>query len=186
MGPHDDYCDEKSDEKRSGSVCDVNKFGPNDEYCDERNDERSDENYEKGDEYGMVDKNQKENHDHLGECSKFHSLEGDDSLPNKEYIMRKCTHCGIDKYKKLIERNNPHICTSTDELKWKLWENIHYEKDGEKKSTMGDKEHHGDVCKLVNDYMDHLDSMSLHQFNKIYQTKLSIFASVHYIRVKYF
>ena len=94
-----------------------------------------------------------------------------DSLPNKDCVMRRCTHCGINKYRQLIEKNNPQINTSTDELKWKLWENIPYEKDGEKRSKMGDKEHSGNAGKLVDDYMSHLDSMSLHQFNKIYQTK---------------
>ena len=100
---------------------DVDVFLPHDEkrsQHDDNCDDKSDEKCEWGDEYGMVDQNEKGNHHHLGVCSKFHSLEGDDSLPNKDCVMRRCTHCGINKYRQLIEKNNPQINTSTDELKW--------------------------------------------------------------------
>lgn len=59
----------------------------------------------------------------------------------------------------------------TDTLQWKQWQNVPYVKSGIMKNRMGDKEHSGNLSYLVGKYMEQLNTMSIHQFNKIYQVK---------------
>ena len=85
--------------------------------------------------------------------------------------MRQCGKCRVEKYQKLLEEKNPQINTCKENLVWKQWKNIPYTKNGVTKRKMGDEVNTGNLKRLVCDYSTHLDSMSLHQFNKIYQLR---------------
>ena len=150
----DEQCDENGAQVKSDEISQVKSeaMTQSDEYCD-GNVTQSHEN--KGHEH------------HLGDCLKFHSLQGDDCLPKKECVLCTCSECGVEKYKKILESKNPKILTSGDKISWKQWKNIQYEKDGVVRSKMGDQAETGTLHKLVDDYINHLDSMSLHQFNKL-------------------
>ena len=83
--------------------------------------------------------------------------------------MRKCSDCGVDKCRKIVEENNSELLQSTDKIQWKQWKNITYTKNNEEKHKMGDDIETGTNQTLFNSYMQQLHDMSLHQFNKVWQ-----------------
>ena len=58
-----------------------------------------------------------------------------------------------------------------DIIKWRQWEQIPYEKEGEKKSKIGEDIKTGTMQDLLNHYINQLHDMSVHQFCKIWQLK---------------
>ena len=39
-------------------------------------------------------------------CTQYHSFEANDELPQKQCVMRKCSECGVNKYKEIISDKN--------------------------------------------------------------------------------
>ena len=58
-----------------------------------------------------------------------------------------------------------------DIIKWRQWQQIPYEKEGEKKSKIGDDIKTGTMKDLLDHYINQLNDMSVHQFCKIWQLK---------------
>ena len=121
--------------------------------------------------------NYSENHDvksdgnNKPDCSSFHTFDHPDELPQKKCVMRKCSDCGVEKYRRIVEQNNSELLQSTDKIQWKQWKNITYTKNEEEKHKMGDDIETGTNQTLFNSYMQQLQEMSLHQFNKVWQLK---------------
>ena len=104
-------------------------------------------------------------------CTQYHSFEANDELPLKQCVLRKCSECGVNKYKEIISGKNTNLLNSKDIIKWKQWEKVPYEQDGEKKSEMGDNVKTGTIQDLLDHYIKQLHDMSVHQFSKVWQLK---------------
>ena len=101
----------------------------------------------------------------------FIHLKKNDELPAKKCVWRKCSDCGVEKYKVMLSQNNKHLLESQDIIKWRHWQKIPYEKEGEKKSKIGDDIKTGTMKDLLDHYINQLHDMSVHQFCKIWQLK---------------
>ena len=77
----------------------------------------------------------------------------------------------MEKYKVMLSQNNKHLLESQDIIKWRQWQEISYEKEGEKKSKIGDDIKTGTMKNLLDHYINQLHDMSVHQFCKIWQLK---------------
>ena len=75
------------------------------------------------------------------------------------------------QYKVMLSENNKDLLSSKDIIKWKQWDQIPYEKEGEKKSKIGEDIKTGTMQDLLNHYINQLHDMSVHQFCKIWQLK---------------
>ena len=71
----------------------------------------------------------------------------------------------------MLSENNKDLLSSKDIIKWKQWDQIPYEKEGEKKSKVGEDIKTGTMQDLLNHYINQLHDMSVHQFCKIWQLK---------------
>ena len=83
-----------------------------------------------------------ENHDvksdgnNKSDCSSFHTFDHPDQLPQKKCVMRKCSDCGVEKYRRIVEQNNSALLQSNDKIQWKQWKNITNTKNDEEKHKM--------------------------------------------------
>ena len=67
------------------------------------------------------EKNEKENkiNEITNHCTQSHSFERNDELPAKKCVWRKCSECGVEKYKVMLSENNKDLLSSKDIIKWK-------------------------------------------------------------------
>ena len=55
------------------------------------------------------DENNKNPDDVQNHCTQYHSFEKNDELPLKKCMLRKCTECGVNKYKEILSERNQNL-----------------------------------------------------------------------------
>ena len=108
------------------------------------------------------------------DCSKACQDINKNELPHKDCVMRKCKSCGIDKYKRVLEEMNTDLLMKRGTVYWKQWKLLALERKSNKGKSikrMGLQQFSGTYSKILEKYLSLLDTMSIHQFNKIWQMK---------------
>ena len=88
--------------------------------------------------------------------------------------MRKCDSCGTANYRNTLIESNPDLMKKRGKVYWEQWALKELErmgKNGKPIKGMALEEHKGTYEEILNEYITQLDSMSLHQFNKLWQLK---------------
>ena len=112
-------------------------------------------------------------HERDGECTETCTIHKDD-FPSKNCVMQKCDLCGTANYRNTLIESNPDLMKKRGKVYWKQWALKELErmgKNGKPIKRMALEEHKGTYEEILNEYITQLDSMSLHQFNKLWQLK---------------
>ena len=93
-------------------------------------------------------------------------------LLKKKCVQRKCPMCGVTKYERDLIQKNRFQMRTQKEVKWRQWEQI---KIGHKKGKATYRTElcmkTGSIVNLMKLYTKQLQSMSLHQFFKVWQLR---------------
>ena len=91
-------------------------------------------------------------------------------LPKKKCVQCRCPMCGVTKYEQDLIQKNRFQMRTQKELTWRQWEQI---KIGHKKGKATYRTElcmkTGSIVNLMKLYTKQLQSMSLHQFFKVWQ-----------------
>ena len=91
-------------------------------------------------------------------------------LPKKKSVLRKCPMCGVTKYEQDLIQNNRFQMRTQKEVTWRQWEQIKIgDKKGKAKYRTELRMKTGSIINLMKLYTQQLQSMSLHQFFKVWQ-----------------
>ena len=96
-----------------------------------------------------------------------------DEFPRKDCVFGRCDQCGVDKFKKILQKQNSDLIKSKRIVSWTQWENRTILRKKPKKpiKRMCHVKKKGTMKRMLNIYITKLEAMSFHQFNKIWQMK---------------
>ena len=93
-------------------------------------------------------------------------------LPKKKCVLRKCPMCGVTKYERDLIQKNRFQMRTQKEVTWQQWEQIKIgDKKGKAKYRTELRMKTGSIVNLMKLYTQQLQSMSLHQFFKVWQLR---------------
>ena len=100
-------------------------------------------------------------------------VDRDVDLPRKECVERQCKKCGITNFEKKLIQDNRDLIRKLKNVKWKQWKKVEYKApDSNKINKKWDiVSFYGSSSRLLSIYMKQLQSMSRHQFMKIWQLR---------------
>ena len=111
-------------------------------------------------------------HEKSHQCSTLHEhFKCDEELPAKNCIMRQCSNCGTEKYKKSLRAENCELLTKKGHVQWMQWK-LQKVFNGKKNvKRMLPTIQTGTYEDIFKEYLKQLKSISVHQFMKIWQLK---------------
>ena len=111
-------------------------------------------------------------HDENHECAIFHEhLITDEELPAKNCVVRQCSGCGIDKYRKKLRSENAKLLQKKSYVQWTQWK-LRKVFNGKKDvKRMLPAIETGTFDDIFKEYLKQLKTISIHQFMKVWQLK---------------
>ena len=95
-----------------------------------------------------------------------------DELPQKNCVLRKCSQCGIPKYRQKLCVENSKLLQNKAITEWTQWKNKKVFNGKKNVNRMLPQTITGTTEELFKEYLKKLKSISLHQFMKVWQLKM--------------
>ena len=110
-------------------------------------------------------------HEKSHNCNSFHEYSHSDDLPQKNCVMRQCTGCGAEKYRRTLCAKNRILLNSKRYVQWTQWKVKKIFNGKKMVNRMLPTLHAGSYEDIFKAYIKQLKSISRHQFMKIWQLK---------------
>ena len=120
-------------------------------------------------------------HDGAHKCDGFHQSANSDELPQRNCVLRQCTQCGTEKYKRMLRVKNRKLLNSKRYTQWTQWQNKKVFNGKKDVNRMLPTLHTGTLEDIFKEYIKQLKSISRHQFMKIWQLK-NFNMALHHLR----